>query len=149
MSSKIPFRPVSDQMKFMHDCVNQCNDYYFPQFCVSMWPCFEGLFVSGAWHHCSFIFSSIFPSVFFSWTDHPVNMASQNVCGCLVTGNVLLIIKLKPQITQNGSIPYYKPGHSHFTVLFIISDYAVFIEIILWAVYNYSKWSIVKKGISN
>lgn len=69
-------------------------------------------------------------SVYFSRTDHPVNMANQNVCGCLLSGNVLLKMELKLQITQNGSIPYYKPGHSHFTVLFIISDYAVFIEIL-------------------
>lgn len=76
-------------------------------------------------------FSSIFPFIFFGGTDNPVNMARQKVVGYLVPENVPLMMELELQITQNGSIPFYNLGHSCFIILFIIPDWAVFIELIL------------------
>lgn len=54
--------------------------------------------------------------------DHLANTDGQKVGRWLVPGNVLWIMEVKLQTSENSSLPGYRPGPSHFTVLFGISD---------------------------
>lgn len=119
--SEIPSRPVSDQMKFMHDGVNQYNGSYFPQFCMSMRPCIEELFF--------FIYSLIhFPLCPLFLAGLIIMLIWLMVSRCLVAENVLLRKELALQVIQIDCVPCCKPGHT--CTHFIISEYAV-IQIIL------------------